>query len=100
MLYTIPQEACDSEKMNWLQAGEVLRRHLYSKLGEQFVFLHIEFMSEHWFEDTAAQEAMEREDLNFPFVMVNGELACAGEKIHLSKVLRMAQTALEQNTGV
>jgi hypothetical protein len=93
-LYTIPQEACHSDKMNWAQAGEALRRHLDSKLGEQLVFQHTEFMSEQWFEDAAAQEAMAREGLNFPFVMVNGELASVGEKIHLSQVLRKARAAI------
>ncbi len=93
-LYTVPQEACDSRKMNWRQAGEMLRQHLHKTLGDQVNFWHTEFMSENWFNDIAAQELMEKENLNFPFVMINGELAFSGEKINISKVLRLAKAAI------
>ena len=90
-LYTVPQEACDSKKMNWKEAGLMLRNHLSKKLTAAHTFRHIEFMSAEWFEDTVAQELMEKEQLNFPFVLVNGVLASSGEKIHLSQVLHKAE---------
>ncbi len=90
-LYTVPQEACDSKKMNWKEAGLMLQSHLSKKLTAAHTFQHIEFMSAEWFEDTIAQELMEKEQLNFPFVLVNGVLASSGEKIHLSQVLHTAE---------
>ena len=90
-LYTIPQEACDSQKMNWEQASKMLQEYLQKNLGNQISYHHIEFMGAAWFEDTNAQEIMEKEHLNFPFVMVNGELASTGNKINLTKVLRKAK---------
>jgi hypothetical protein len=90
-LYTVPQEACDSKKMNWKEAGQMLQNHLSKKLGARYTFHHIEFMSAEWFDDTVAQELMEKEQLNFPFVLVNGALASSGEKIHLSQVLHKAE---------
>jgi len=90
-LYTVPQEACDSKKMNWKEAGLMLQTHLAKKLAATHRFQHIEFMSAEWFDDTIAQELMEKEQLNFPFVLVNGVLASTGEKIHLSQVLHKAE---------
>lgn len=90
-LYTVPQEACDSKKMNWVEAGLMLKNHLSKKLASAHTFHHIEFMSAEWFEDTVAQELMEKEQLKFPFVLVNGVLASTGEKIHMSQVLRKAE---------
>jgi hypothetical protein len=90
-LYTVPQEACDSKKMNWKEAGLMLQNHLSQKLAAAHTFQHIEFMSAEWFEDKVAQAMMEKEQLNFPFVLVNGVLASSGNKIHLSQVLHLAQ---------
>jgi len=96
-LYTIPQEACDSEKMNWEQAAKMLQEYLHKNLGNQISYHHTEFMDASWFEDIAAQEMMEKENLNFPFVLVNGELASTGKKINISKVLRKAQEIITKN---
>ncbi len=93
-LYTVPQGACDSRKMNWVQAGEMLRQYLIKNLGDRVNFCHTEFMSENWFNDIAAQELMEKENLNFPFVVINGELAFSGKKINISKILRLAKAAI------
>lgn len=87
-LYTIPQEACDSEKANWTQVGEMVKKQLNSRFGNTIDFKHIEFMSSQWFESNKAQELLEVEGVNFPFVLVNGEIACADKKINISKITR------------
>jgi disulfide oxidoreductase YuzD len=96
-LYTVPQAACDSGKMNWIQAGELLQRHLKEHLGNHVDFQHIEFMADKWFEDATAQQVMEKEDLNFPFVMINGELASTGPKIKMSQIVKKAKELQDEN---
>jgi hypothetical protein len=93
-LYTVPQEACDSKKMNWTEAALLLQGQLHQKLGDQVDFRHVEFMTEGWFQDEAAQQLLEEGHLNFPFVLVDGELADAGAKINVSRVLRKAEQRL------
>jgi hypothetical protein len=80
--------------MNWEQVAKMLQKYLRKNLGDQIIFQHTEFMGTDWFEDTATQIIMEKENLNFPFVLVNGELASAGKKINISKVLRKAQVII------
>lgn len=89
-LYTISQEPCCMGKMNWTQAGQMLHQQLLARLGEQVDFRHTEFMSDQWFEDTHAQALMDKEALSLPFVLVDGELASIGDKIHISRVVRQA----------
>ncbi len=96
-LYTIPQEACDSKKMNWKQAAKMLQQYLNKNLDFKVNYRHIEFMDTAWFEDSNAQKMMETKKLNFPFVIVNNELACTGTKINLSKVLRKSQEIITKN---
>ncbi|HEY5589382.1 MAG TPA: hypothetical protein VIK55_00030 [Paludibacter sp.] len=87
-LFTIPQAACDSGKANWTQVGEMIKRQLTNKFGEAISFSHIEFMSEQWFANPKASELLESGEINFPFVLVNGEIASADKKINVSKVTR------------
>jgi hypothetical protein len=93
-LYTVPQAACDSSKMNWTEAGQMLHQQLVGRLGDQLNFGHIEFMSDQWFEDVHAQGLMEAEGLSLPFVLVDGKLASSGDKINISRVVRQAQALL------
>ncbi|MDZ7604670.1 MAG: hypothetical protein U5K79_03570 [Cyclobacteriaceae bacterium] len=45
-------------------------------------------MSEQWFENQKAQEMLENGEVNFPFVLVDGEIASADKKINISKINR------------
>lgn len=94
-LFTIPQAACDAGKANWKQAGEMVKNQLESKFGESIEFVQIEFMSEHWFENQKAQEILENGEVNFPFVLVDGEIASADKKINVSKVYKAIQIKLQ-----
>jgi hypothetical protein len=93
-LYTVPSQACCLGKMDWSQAGQMLQHQLRSRLGDQAQFSHIEFMTAQWYEDAHAQKMMEKEDLQLPFVLVNGELASTGDKIHISRVIKQAASLL------
>ena len=93
-LFTIPQAACDSGKANWQQVGEMVRKQLETRFGKAVDFKHIEFMSAKWFENIKAQELLETANLNFPFVLVDGEMASADKKINVSKINRAIQLKL------
>ena len=95
-LFTIPQAACDSGKANWKQVAEIVKNQIASRFGEVFVFSHIEFMSEQWFKHLKAQEMLEKNEVIFPFVLVDSEIACADKKINVSKVNRAIQLKLQQ----
>lgn len=95
-LFTIPQAACDSEKANWTQVGEMVKNQLDTKFGKSIEFKHVEFMSEQWFANPKASEVLESGEVNFPFVLVNGEIASADKKINVSKVTRAIQQKLQQ----
>lgn len=45
-------------------------------------------MSGEWFNHTSAQQLLEKGEVNFPFVLVNGEIACADKKINISKITK------------
>ena len=94
-LFTIPQAACDSGKANWEQVARMVRNQLETKFGSAIGFKHIEFMSGQWFEHQKAQEILENGMVNFPFVLVDGEIACADKKINVSKVNRAIQLKLQ-----
>lgn len=85
-LFTIPQAACDTGKANWTQVGEMIERQLTTKFEEAISFSHIEFMSEQWFASPKATELLESGEVNFPFVLVDGEIASADKKINVSKI--------------
>ena len=95
-LFTIPQAACDAGKANWKQVGEMVKNQLELRFGKSIEFWHIEFMSEQWFENQKAQEILEKGEVNFPFVLVDGEIASADKKINVSKVNKAIQTKLQQ----
>lgn len=95
-LFTIPQAACDSGKANWIQVGEMVKNQLETRFGKLIEFKHIEFMSEQWFENQKAQEMLENGEVNFPFVLVGGEIASADKKINVSKVNRAIQLKIQQ----
>lgn len=95
-LFTIPQAACDSGKANWIQAGEMVKNQIETRFGKLIEFKHVEFMSEQWFENQKAQEMLENGEVNFPFVLVDGEIASADKKINVSKVNRAIQLKIQQ----
>ena len=95
-LFTISQAACDSGKANWIQVGEMVKNQLVTRFGDSIEFKHIEFMSEQWFENQEAQEMLANGEVNFPFVLVDGEIASADKKINVSKVTRAIQYRLQQ----
>ncbi len=92
VLYTIPQEACDSKKMNWYDVASLMKNQLATVFGEAVSFEHIEFMSQEWFDNKQAQLLLEKGEVNFPFVLVNSEVACADKKVNLSKIRRFIQS--------
>lgn len=95
-LFTIPQAACNAEKANWSQVGEMVKNQLKNRFGNSIGFNHIEFMSEKWFNHKTAQRILENGEANFPFVLVDDEMACADKKINISKVNRAIQSKLQQ----
>lgn len=94
-LFTTPQVACDSGKVNWSQVSEMVKKQLETRFGKLIEFRHIEFMSGQWFENQKAQEMLEKGEVNFPFVLVDGEIACADKKINVSKVTRVIRQKLQ-----
>lgn len=98
ILYTIPQAACDQKKMSWNDVASLLRTHLERTFKESVIFEHIEFMSNQWFSDPEAQGLLEKGTVNFPFVLVNGEVACNEKKVNISKVRRFAEEKLNSLT--
>ncbi|MCX6220954.1 MAG: hypothetical protein NTZ69_08190 [Bacteroidia bacterium] len=95
-LFTIPQAACNSGKANWTQTGELVKTQLVTRFGKAIEFRHIEFMSEQWFENQKAQEMLENSEVNFPFVLVDREIASADKKINLSGISRAIQLKIVQ----
>lgn len=95
-LFTIPQAACDSGKANWIQVVEMVKNQIETRFGKLIEFKHIEFMSEQWFENQKAQEMLENGQVNFPFVLVDGEIASTDNKINVSKVNRAIQLKIQQ----
>ena len=95
-VFTIPQAACDSTKANWQQVVQMISRQLENKFGDAVQVKHIEFMSGEWFNHTNAQQLLEKEKVNFPFVLVNGEIACADKKINISKITKFIQSKINK----
>ena len=94
-LYTIPQEACDSHKMSWYDVAGMVEKHLNRSFNENINFGHVEFMNQKWFDDERAQTLLESGEVNFPFVLVNGEVACADKKVNLPKIKRVIQNKIQ-----
>jgi hypothetical protein len=94
-LYTIPQAACGLNKMTWFDVAALLKSNLEKSFPDQLAFLHVEFMSQEWFADAKAQELLESQLVNFPFVLVNGEIACSEVKVNISRIRKFIQTLNE-----
>ncbi len=88
-LYTVPQEACDSQKMSWYDLAGMVEEQLSRSFNDNIKFGHVEFMEQKWFDDERAQTLLESGEVNFPFVLVNGEVACADKKVNLPKIKRV-----------
>ena len=95
-LFTIPQAACDSGKANWTQTGEMVKKLINTRFGCAVEFNHVEFMTGQWFGNTRAQELLENGEVNFPFVLVDGEIACSEKKINISKIINSIQLKINQ----
>jgi hypothetical protein len=97
VLYTIPQVACGSGKINWHDVARLVKNQLDTAFPEKVSFEHIEFMSESWFDESqaAAQSLLENSRVNFPFVLVNGEVASAEKKVNISGIRRLIQSQLQ-----
>ena len=94
-LYTIPQAACDQKKMSWNDAALLLKNQMENVFQDGVVFEHIEFMSGQWFADANAQSLLENGTVNFPFVLVNGEVACSEKKVNISKIRRFTESKIK-----
>lgn len=94
-LYTIPQAACDQKKMSWNDAASLLKNQMEYVFQNMVDFKHIEFMSDLWFADDNAQGLLEKGMVNFPFVLVNGEVACSEKKVNISKIRRFAESKIK-----
>ena len=95
VLYIIPQAACDQKKMSWTDVATLLKNQMENVFQDMMVFEHIEFMTEQWFADTNAQVLLENGTVNFPFVLVNGEVACSEEKVNISKIREFAKSKMK-----
>ena len=95
VIYTVPQAACDQKKMSWNDAASLLKNQMESVFHNMVDFKHIEFMSREWFADDNAQSLLEAGSVNFPFVLVNGEVACSEKKVNISKIRRFAESILK-----
>ena len=94
-IFTIPQAACDSTKANWQQVAQMVSRQLETKFGEAVQAKHIEFMSGEWFNHSVAQQLLEKGEVNFPFVLVNGEIVCTDKKINVPKINKFIQSKIK-----
>lgn len=95
VLYTIPQAACDQKKMSWYDIAHLVKNQMDNAFPGLVYFSHIEFMSEAWFSDNDAQQLLESGSVNFPFVLVNGEVACSEKKVNIPKIRRFAESKLQ-----
>jgi hypothetical protein len=98
VLYTIPQAACDQKKMSWNDVAALVKNQMENFFHDAVVFNHVEFMTEKWFTDADAQRLLEAGSVNFPFVLVNGEVACSEKKVNISKIRRFAESKINSLT--
>ena len=98
VLYTIPQAACDQKKMSWNDVASMVKNQMENVFQNMVSFEHIEFMSGQWFADANAQSLLEAGSVNFPFVLVNGEVACSEKKVNISKIRRFAESKINSLT--
>ena len=95
VLYTIPQAVCDQKKMNWTDVASLVKNQMEHIFHDMVVFEHIEFMTGQWFADAIAQALLEKRTVIFPFVLVNGEVACSEKKVNISKIRRFAESKIK-----
>jgi len=95
-IYTIPQAACDANKANWQQVAQMVVRQIETRFGGKISATHIEFMSPEWFQNETAQNMLASGEVNFPFVLVDGEIACADKKINIPKINKVIQTKINR----
>jgi hypothetical protein len=97
VLYTVPQVACSQGKVIWRDVAVMINNQLNTSFPEKISFEHIEFMSEAWFDESqaAAQLLLETSRVNFPFVLVNGEVASADNKVNISAIRRLIQALIQ-----
>lgn len=93
-LYTIPQAACDQKKMSWTDVASLLKNQMEHIFQNSVIFEHVEFMSEQWFADETSQVLLEKGTVDFPFVLVNGEVACSEKKVNISKIRRFVESKI------
>lgn len=86
ILFTLPQAACGTNKVSWVDVAKMLRDNLEHSFPDKIEFRHIEFMSPEWFNDPQAQNLLELQIINFPSVLVNDKIACAEAKVNFSKI--------------
>lgn len=72
--------------MSWLDVANMLRDNMERYFPDKIEFRQIEFMTTEWFNDPHAQNLLESQTVNFPFVLVNGQVACAEAKVNVSKI--------------
>jgi hypothetical protein len=97
VLYTVPQVACSQGKIIWRDVAVMVKNQLNTAFPEKISFEHIEFMSDAWFDESqaAAQMLLETSRVNFPFVLVNGQVASACTKVNISAIRRYIQSLLQ-----
>lgn len=98
VLYTIPQAACDHKNMSWSDVASLVKNQMEHIFHDMVVFEHIEFMTGQWFADANAQALLEKRTVIFPFVLVNGEVACSEKKVNISKIRRFAESKINSLT--
>jgi hypothetical protein len=96
VMFTIPQAACNSGKMNWHDVAAMVGKQLCTAFPEKVSYKHIEFMSEDWFSESqaTAQSLLESGKVELPFVLVNDQVASADKKVNISAVRRFIQSQL------
>jgi hypothetical protein len=96
VLYTVPQVACSPDKIVWQDVAVMIKNQLNTAFPDKVIFKHVEFMSENWFDESeaAAQSLLETSRVNFPFVLVNGEVASADKKVNISAIRRFIKSLL------
>jgi hypothetical protein len=48
ILYTIPHEACGSQKMSWYDVAGMVKNQLDHSFDDKIDFAHVEFMGPDW----------------------------------------------------
>jgi hypothetical protein len=95
-LYTIPQEACGPQQVSWNDVARMVDAQLSGSFPDVVDFEHVSFMDAVWFADSRAQELLENGNLNFPFVLVDGELVSAEKKVNISRLKKFIKQKISK----